>query len=45
MPLYVTENGAAFDDEVVDGAGRRRRIGCAYFDAHLRACHEAIEAK
>jgi beta-glucosidase len=44
LPLYVTENGAAFDD--VPGADGRvhdpERIG--YFDAHLRACHQAIEA-
>jgi beta-glucosidase len=44
LPLYVTENGAAFDD--VPGPDGRvhdpERIG--YFDAHLRACHQAIEA-
>ncbi|MEU4381659.1 GH1 family beta-glucosidase [Micromonospora echinofusca] len=43
LPLYVTENGSAFVDEVVDG-----RVDdvdrLAYFDAHLRAAHEAIEA-
>ncbi len=44
IPLYVTENGAAFDDEVgpdgqVDDA---RRVD--YFDQHLRACHQSIEA-
>jgi len=44
VPLYVTENGAAFDDEP-DGAGRvRDRQRIAYLDAHLRACHEAITA-
>jgi beta-glucosidase len=42
VPLYITENGAAFDDQVgadgtVDDEDRR-----AYIDAHLRACHEAI---
>ncbi|SMC53509.1 GH1 family beta-glucosidase [Lentzea albidocapillata] len=36
VPLYVTENGAAFDDEVHD-AGR-----VAYLDGHVRACAEAI---
>jgi beta-glucosidase len=42
LPIYVTENGAAYPDrpgpdgEVDDPA----RI--AYIDAHLRACHEAI---
>ncbi len=44
VPLYVTENGAAFDDEPdQDGlVWDRQRI--AYLDAHLRACHEAITA-
>ncbi|MEU7998997.1 GH1 family beta-glucosidase [Micromonospora sp. NPDC049060] len=43
LPLYVTENGSAFVDEVVDGrVDDADRL--AYFDAHLRAAHEAIEA-
>ncbi|MER7332245.1 MULTISPECIES: GH1 family beta-glucosidase [unclassified Micromonospora] len=43
LPLYVTENGAAFVDAVVDGrVDDVDRV--AYFDAHLRAAHEAIEA-
>ncbi|RKR91015.1 broad-specificity cellobiase [Micromonospora pisi] len=43
VPLYITENGAAFVDEVVDGeVDDVDRV--AYFDAHLRACHTAIEA-
>jgi beta-glucosidase len=42
VPLYVTENGVAFEDRVlpdgsVDDPGR-----VAYLDAHLRACHRAI---
>lgn len=42
VPLYVTENGAAFEDKasadgVVDDPER-----VAYLDAHLRACHAAI---
>lgn len=37
LPLYVTENGAAFDDEVHDA----KRV--AYLKAHLLACQEAIE--
>lgn len=44
LPLYVTENGAAFED-VVDPNGEihdSERI--AYLDAHLRACHDAITA-
>ncbi|MFY1627438.1 GH1 family beta-glucosidase [Micromonospora sp. WMMD723] len=43
LPLYVTENGSAFVDTVQDG-----RVDdvdrLAYFDAHLRASHEAIAA-
>nr|MDT0656880.1 GH1 family beta-glucosidase [Micromonospora sp. DSM 115978] len=43
VPLAVTENGAAFVDEVVDHAVHDPdRV--AYFDAHLRACHQAIAA-
>jgi beta-glucosidase len=42
-PVYVTENGAAYEDEVVDGevadTGR-----AAYIDAHLRACLDAVNA-
>ncbi|HLI50213.1 MAG TPA: GH1 family beta-glucosidase [Thermomicrobiaceae bacterium] len=39
--IYVTENGAAFHDEVIDGAvNDPRRI--AYLDAHLQAVHDAI---
>jgi beta-glucosidase len=43
-PLYITENGAAFDDKVgpdgeVDDPDR-----VEYYAAHLRACHDAIEA-
>ena len=42
-PLYVTENGAAFDDPVVDGVCHdERRI--RYLDAHLRAVRRAIAA-
>ncbi|WP_329114324.1 GH1 family beta-glucosidase [Streptomyces sp. NBC_01465] len=36
VPLYVTENGAAFDEAIHDTA----RI--AYLDGHLRACARAI---
>jgi beta-glucosidase len=42
-PVYITENGCAYDDPVVDGVCHDpRRI--AYLDAHLRAVHAAIEA-
>ncbi|MFD4672604.1 GH1 family beta-glucosidase [Lentzea sp. NPDC058450] len=36
IPLYVTENGAAFDDEIHDA----ERI--AYLDGHVRACADAM---
>lgn len=36
LPLYLTENGAAFDDAVRDTART------AYLEAHLRACAEAV---
>ena len=43
LPLYVTENGSAFIDAVVDGrVDDPDRL--AYFDAHLRAAHAAINA-
>src|SRR5690606_10905505 len=43
LPLYITENGAALEDKVVDGAVHdTERI--AYLDSHLRAAHAAIEA-
>ncbi|TMQ90550.1 glycosyl hydrolase family protein [Actinomadura soli] len=42
VPLYITENGAGYDetpdeDGAVKDAGR---IG--YLDAHIRACHDAV---
>ena len=41
-PIYITENGVAYDDQLVDGAVHDdRRI--AYLDAHIRAMHAAIE--
>ena len=43
VPLYVTENGAAFRDAPVDGEVHDpERI--AYFDAHLRAGRAALGA-
>jgi beta-glucosidase len=42
-PVYITENGCAYDDPVVDGRCRDiRRID--YLDAHLRAVKDAIDA-
>ena len=45
LPLMITENGAAFDDEVAaDGAVHDAdRIG--YLHAHLGAVHDAIAAR
>ncbi|MEV0911728.1 GH1 family beta-glucosidase [Streptomyces hokutonensis] len=41
VPLYITENGAAFDDVVErDGVHDTDRI--AYLDGHLRSCARAI---
>jgi beta-glucosidase len=44
VPLYVTENGAAFDDKVgPDGeVDDPQRVD--YYATHLRACREAIAA-
>jgi beta-glucosidase len=42
-PVYITENGAAYDDPVIDGRCHDpRRID--YLDLHLRAILEAIDA-
>lgn len=41
--MYVTENGAAYDDKLVDGAVYDpERI--RYYERHLAAMHEALEA-
>ena len=41
IPLYITENGAAFDDVVHhDGVHDADRI--AYLEGHLRSCAQAI---
>ncbi len=44
VPLYVTENGAAYADTVGAGDTVDDPERVAYFDAHLRACHDAIAA-
>ncbi|MFC4120261.1 GH1 family beta-glucosidase [Nonomuraea zeae] len=43
IPMVVSENGAAFDDVLVDGRIHDRERQ-AYVEAHLGACKEAIEA-
>jgi beta-glucosidase len=43
LPLVIAENGASFVDEVTDGRVHdTSRV--AYFDAHVRAVHDAIQA-
>jgi beta-glucosidase len=43
LPLFVTENGAAFDDGV-DAQGRvRDQARIRFLDGHLRAAHRAIQ--
>jgi len=42
IPLYITENGAAFDDEVTSEGTVEDQDRIAYLDAHLTACHQAI---
>jgi beta-glucosidase len=44
MPLMITENGAAFDDEVGADGGVRDRERIDYLRDHLAVVHEAIEA-
>ena len=43
-PLYVTENGAAYDDQVVVDGAVQDDDRIAYVDAHLSACLDAIDA-
>jgi beta-glucosidase len=45
IPLYVTENGAAFfDPPVADGGRVRDPLRTAYLQGHLAAIHDAIAA-
>jgi beta-glucosidase len=42
-PIYITENGCAYDDPIVDGrCADLRRVD--YLDQHLRAIRRAIDA-
>jgi beta-glucosidase len=43
VPLYVTENGCAYEDVVGSDGNVDDRERVAYFDAHLRACLDAID--
>ncbi len=42
VPLYIAENGAAYDDEVSADGGVHDRDRVGYIDTHLRAVHEAM---
>jgi beta-glucosidase len=44
IPLYITENGAAYVDTVTPEGAVEDTERVAYFDAHFRACHDAITA-
>jgi beta-glucosidase len=44
VPLYITENGAAFDDPPVAGGTLEDPLRVAYLGSHLRAVHAAIAA-
>jgi beta-glucosidase len=43
VPLYVTENGAAYPDTMTEDGVIRDTDRIAFLDGHLRACHEAVE--
>lgn len=44
VPLYITENGAAYPDVVSDGGEIVDTDRVAFLDSHLRAAHEALAA-
>lgn len=44
LPLYITENGAAFDDAVLPDGTVNDRSRVEYVHDHLRAARQAIEA-
>jgi beta-glucosidase len=43
VPLYITENGAAYPDVIGPDGQVRDMDRLAYLDGHLRAAHAAIE--
>ncbi|GLY17748.1 GH1 family beta-glucosidase [Kineosporia rhizophila] len=43
VPLVITENGAAFDDEVAEDGGVHDERRIAYVRDHLAACERAID--
>ncbi len=44
VPLYISENGAAYDDVLTEDGTVHDAERQAYIDTHLRVCHQAIEA-
>jgi beta-glucosidase len=44
LPLYITENGAAFDDTVLPNGVVNDHSRVEYVDNHLRAARKAIDA-
>ncbi|WP_447008388.1 GH1 family beta-glucosidase [Saccharothrix isguenensis] len=44
IPLYVTENGAAYRDSINDDGSINDPERLGYIESHLRAAHAAIEA-
>lgn len=44
IPLLISENGAAYIDELTDEDAIHDHERRAYIDAHLRICHKAIES-
>jgi beta-glucosidase len=42
VPLYITENGAAFDDVVSPDGSVHDQYRISYIDGHVRALHRAI---
>ena len=42
IPLVITENGAAYADEVAEDGGVHDADRVSYIAGHLRACHRAI---
>ncbi|GAB3897894.1 GH1 family beta-glucosidase [Microbispora bryophytorum subsp. camponoti] len=44
IPLYISENGAAYDDVIAEDGAVHDPDRVAYIDAHLRTCHTAIES-
>ncbi|MEU7694177.1 GH1 family beta-glucosidase [Microbispora hainanensis] len=44
IPLYISENGAAYDDVIGEDGTVHDPERVAYIEAHLRTCHTAIES-